>query len=89
MLAHGDVHSKIAFAKGEAAGFPEATMKRAKGDLKVKSEKRGNEWFWVMEQAQGYQAAQESQEVGEPLSASDTVDTLDTLDTLADKSGVM
>jgi hypothetical protein len=84
LLAHGDVHSKIAFTKGEAAGFPEATMKRAKGDLKVKSEKRGKEWYWVMEQTQGYQAAQEFRGEDDEASKRDTVDTLDTL--AADKA---
>jgi len=86
LLAHGDVPAAEVFPKGEAAGFPEATMKRAKSDLGVKSVKRGNEWFWVSESNQGYQAAQESQGVREPLLSSDT---LDTLDTLADKSEVI
>ena len=54
-------------------------MKRAKSDLGVKSVKRGNEWFWVLHSNQGYQAAQESQGVGAPLSLPDTLDTLDTL----------
>ena len=61
-------------------------MKRAKSDLGVKSVKRGNEWFWVMESNQGYQAAQESQGVQEPFLLADT---LDTLDTLADETEAM
>jgi len=57
-------------------------MKRAKSDLGVKSVKRGNEWFWVMEPNQGYQAAQESHQVQEPVGSANAPDTLDTLDTL-------
>ena len=79
LLAQGDVAAKIVFDKSDNAGFPEATMKRAKSDLGVKSVKRGNEWFWVMEQAQGYQGVQESQQVKEDISEPDTLDTLDTL----------
>ena len=82
LLAHGDVAASVVFAKGGEAGFPEATMKRAKSDIGVKSVKRGNEWFWVMEPDQGYQAAQESQQVREPVGGADAPDTLDTLDTL-------
>jgi len=85
LLAHGDVPAAEVFPKADAAGFPEATMKRAKSDLGVKSVKRGNEWFWVMESNQGYQAAQESQQIQEPFLLPDT---LDTLDTLADETGV-
>ena len=83
LLSHGDVPAAEVFLKGADAGFPEATMKRAKSDLSVKSVKRGNEWFWVIQSNQGYQAAKESQGVREPL------DTLATLDTLADRTGAM
>ena len=61
LLAHGDVRSDEVFAKGEAAGFPEATMKRAKSDLKLTSVKRGNVWFWTAQPHQGYQEAQQFQ----------------------------
>jgi len=74
LLAHGDVPAAEVFPKADAAGFPEATMKRAKSDLGIKSVKRGNEWFWVMEANQGYQAAQESQRVQEPFLLADTLD---------------
>jgi len=80
LLAHGDVAASIVFIKGGEAGFPEATMKRAKSDLGVKSVKRGNEWFWVMEQNQGYQESQQAQGL---CSVNIEADTLDTLDTLA------
>ena len=79
LLAHGDVSAADVFTKGSDAGFPEATMKRAKSDLGVKSVKRGNEWFWVMEPNQGYQGAQESGQIQEPLFIADTLDALDTL----------
>ena len=79
LLAHGDVDANTVFAKGDEAGFPEATMKRAKSDLGVKSDKRGNVWYWVLQPNQGYQAAQQSQGAWEPLSIPDTLDTLDTL----------
>ena len=79
LLASGDVSAAIAFAKGSDAGFPEATLKRAKSDLDVKSVKRGNEWFWVMVPNQGYQGAQEPGQIQEPLFIADTLDTLDTL----------
>ena len=79
LLAFGDVESEIVFEKASEAGFPEATMKRAKSNLGVKSEKRGDDWFWVMQPNQEYQAAQESQEGQEPFSIADTLDTLDTL----------
>ena len=83
LLTHGDVPANDVFTKGSNVGFPEATMKRAKSDLGVKSVKRGNEWFWVMEPNQGYQAAQESGQVQEQIGGADVHDTLDTLDTLA------
>jgi hypothetical protein len=79
LLAHGDVPAKVAFAKGGAAGFAEATMKRAKSDLSVKSVKRGNDWFWVMEPDQGIQGTQESHGVHEPFLMADTLDTLEPL----------
>jgi hypothetical protein len=69
------------FSKGDEAGFPQVTMKRAKSDLGVKSIKRGNEWCWSMGQDEGYQGVQESQRIQEHIGGS--ADTLDTLDTLA------
>ena len=79
LLALGDVPSKEVFAKGDAAGFPEATMKRAKSNLGVKSVRRGDEWFWVLQPDQGGQGAQESHGVQEPFLLADTLDPLDTL----------
>ena len=76
LLAHGDVLSDVVLAKGEKAGFPEATMKRAKSNLGIKSEKRGKVWYWVLKSNQGVQVAQESQEV---LYGNGALDPLDTL----------
>ena len=82
-LANGDILSDEVFKKGEAAGFPEATMKRAKSNLKYKSVKRGNIWYWTTQPNQGYQEAQQCQEIQGAIGDADTVDALDTLDTLA------
>jgi len=72
LLAVGDVLSDEVFIKGEAEGFPQVTMKRAKSALGVKSVKRGNEWFWTI---QGYQEIQEFKD--------DTLDTLESGETQA------
>lgn len=75
MLACGDVPASSIFAKAEEAGFPSATMKRAKAELGIKSEKRGSEWFWVPEQYQGNQKMQGYHQAT-VSNAADTVDTL-------------
>jgi hypothetical protein len=85
LLANGDVLSDDVFKKGETAGFPEATMKRAKSDLKYKSVKRGNVWYWTTQPNQEYQEVQQSQKIQDVIGNSDGADTLDTLDTLAQK----
>jgi len=79
LLAHGDVPSKDALGKGDSAGFPEATMKRAKSDLGVKSVKRRDEWFWILEADRGHQGTQESHEIKATVGGVDTLDPLDTL----------
>ena len=79
LLAHGDVSASDVFSKGDDAGFPQTTMKRAKSDLGIKSVKRGHEWFWVLKPNQEYQGAQESHGIQEPHFSGDTLDPLDTL----------
>ena len=77
LLAHGDVLSDDVFKKGDAAGFPEATMKRAKSDLKYKSVKRGNVWYWTNQSNQGHQESRQSQDVQSAhITEADTLDTL-------------
>jgi hypothetical protein len=89
LLACGDVLSGVVFEKGASVGFPEATMKRAKSELGIKSAKRGNEWFWVTKPNQGYQGAQEYQGGSPETDGTDAPDTLDTFDTLARKRTVV
>ena len=76
LLAHGDVLSDVVLAKAEKAGFPEATMKLAKSNLGIKSEKRGKVWYWALKSNQGVQVAQESHGVQEPYWDGDTLDPL-------------
>ena len=89
LLAGGDVASDDVYAKGADAGFPAITLKRAKSKLPVKSEKRGKEWFWIWEQAQGYQSAQQRDAAPDSAHGAGyangklAAETLDTLDTLA------
>ena len=76
LLAHGDVLSDVVFAKGEKAGFSEATMKRAKAELGIKSEKRGKVWFWVLKSNQRVQQSQGNHELH---CRGDILDPIDTL----------
>jgi len=82
LLACGDILSDEVFKKGGEAGFPEATMKRAKSDLKYKSVKRGNVWFWTSQPNQSRQESQQSQEVRVDYSDVHGADAHDPLDTL-------
>jgi len=79
ILANGDVAANVVFARAEEAGYAQATLKRAKTELDIKSEKRGNEWFWVSK-SKPIQPNQGDQEIRK-------VDTLDTLDPLEKEAG--
>jgi hypothetical protein len=57
-LSGGDVHAKAIINDGAKIGLSEATMKRAKSELGVGSDKRGSEWFWTRESDQGDQEDQ-------------------------------
>ena len=58
-LSGSDVPANAIIQDGEKIGLSRPTLKRAKSELGVTSAKRGDEWFWTRESAQGDQEAQE------------------------------
>lgn len=55
LLKDGDLPATDVFKQGKKIGISQATLKRAKSVLNISSVKRGSEWFWINEEAQGYQ----------------------------------
>jgi len=60
VLSGGDVSAKAIIKDGAKIGLSKITMKRAKSELGIGSDKRGNEWYWTREPNQGYQEAHEN-----------------------------
>ena len=55
-LAVGLVSAADITKKATDNGIPKMTLDRAKQTLGVKSVKRGNQWFWALEDIQGIHA---------------------------------
>ena len=48
LLAAGQVSSSEAFGQAEAAGISKSALKRAKAELRVRSERMNDEWHWSL-----------------------------------------
>ena len=66
--------AKQMFEDAKAAGIAEATLKRAKRELGVKSKRVGEEWVWYLPEPKGIEGDHDGE--NDPL---DTVDPLDPL----------
>lgn len=57
LMTNSEIAANEVFRRGADIGLPQVTLKQAKSELGIKSVKRGSEWFWTSESAQGYQEA--------------------------------
>ena len=59
-MAHGNVAATDIYKRADMSGIPRRTLERAKSNLKIKSDKIGNRWFWTAESDEDRQHRQDS-----------------------------